>query len=71
MRKSWILSKGKSKIQMNNSKRKTKPELGKQIEELERRLRFMENFLETKGIFEEAEAYVEKDVQDMEDLPFN
>ncbi len=56
---------------MNNSKRKTKPELGKQIEELERRLRFMENFLETKGLFEEAEAYVEKDVQDMEDLPFN
>ena len=56
---------------MNNSKRKTKPELGKQSEELERRLRFLENFWETKGLLEEAEAYVEKDVQDMEDLPFN
>lgn len=57
---------------MNNSnKRKTKPELWKQIEELERRLQFMENFLETKGLFEEAEAYVEKAVQDMEDLPFD
>ena len=56
---------------MNNSKRKTKPELREQIEELERRLRFMENFLDTKGIFEEAEAYVEKSVQDMEDLPFD
>ena len=47
------------------------PELWKQIEELERRLRFMENFLETKGFFEEAEAYVEKAVQEMEDLPFS
>lgn len=57
---------------MNNSnKRKTKPELWKQIEELERRLQFMENFLETKGLFEEAEAYVEKAVQEMEDLPFD
>ena len=56
---------------MNNCKRKTKPELWKQIEELERRLRFMENFLETKGLFEEAKAYVEKAVQDMEDLPFD
>lgn len=57
---------------MNNSnKRKTKPELWKQIKELERRLRFMEIFLETKGLFEEAEAYVEKAVQDMEDLPFD
>ena len=71
MRKSWILSKWKSKIQMNNSKRKTKPELRKQIEELERRLRFMEKFLDTKGLFEKAEAYVEKSVQDMKDLPFD
>ena len=56
---------------MNNSKRKTKPELWKQIEELERRLRFMETFLETKGLFEEAEAYEEKSVQEIEDLPFD
>ena len=56
---------------MNNIKRKTKPELWKQIEELERRLWFMENFLEIKGLFEEAEAYVEKAVQEMEDLPFD
>ena len=56
---------------MNNIKRKTKLELWKQIEKLERRLRFMENFLETKGLFKEAEAYVEKAVQEMEDLPFD
>ena len=31
----------------------------------------MERFLDTKGLFEEAEAYVEKAVQDMEDLPFD
>ena len=31
----------------------------------------MENFLDIKGLFEEAEAYVEKSVQEMEDLPFD
>ena len=56
---------------MNNIERKTKPDLWKEIEEQERRLRFMENFLETKGLFEEAEAYVEKAAQEIEDLPFD
>lgn len=31
----------------------------------------MEKFLDTKGLFEKAEAYVEKSVQDMKDLPFD
>ena len=50
----------KQRFQMNNQERKTKPELWKQIEELEQKLRFMEKFLETKGLLVEAEDYVEK-----------
>ena len=47
---------------MNNQERKTKPELWKQIEELEQKLRFIENFLETKSLLLETEDYVEKDI---------
>ena len=47
---------------MNNQERKTKPELWKQIEELEQKLRFIENVLETKGLLLKAEYYVEKDI---------
>lgn len=56
---------------MNNQERKTKPELWKQIEELEQKLWFMEKFLETKCLFVEAEDYVEKAIQDTEELPFD
>ena len=31
----------------------------------------MEKFLETKGLLVEAEDYVEKAIQDMEELPFD
>ena len=71
MRKYQILSKEKQRIQVNNQERKTKPELWKQIEELEQKLRFMEKFLETKGLLAEAEDYVEKAIQDTEELPFD
>lgn len=49
-------------VQVNNQERKTKPELWKQIEELEQKLRFIKNFLETKGLLLETEDYVEKDI---------
>ena len=58
-------------VQVNNQERKTKPELWKQIEELEQKLRFIENFLETKGLLLETEDYVEKDIQDTDELPFD
>ena len=58
-------------VQVNNQERKTKPELWKQIEELEQKLWFMEKFLETKGLLVEAEDYVEKAIQDTEELPFD
>ena len=61
----------KQRVQVNNQERKTKPELWKQIEELEQKLRFIENFLETKGLLLEAEDYVEKAIQDTEELPFD
>ena len=61
----------KQRVQVNNQERKTKPELWKQIEELEQKLRFMEKFLETKCLFVEAEDYVEKAIQDTEELPFD
>lgn len=61
----------KQRVQVNNQERKTKPELWKQIEELEQKLRFIENFLETKGLLLEAEDYVEKAIQDTDELPFD
>lgn len=71
MKKSQILSTERQRVQVNNQERKTKPELWKQIEELEQKLRFIENFLETKGLLLEAEDYVEKDIQDTDELPFD
>ena len=68
---SQILFKGKQRFQVNNQERKTKPELWKQIEELEQKLWFMEKILETKGLLVEAEDYVEKAIQDTEELPFD
>lgn len=56
---------------MNNQGRKTKLELWKQIEELEQKLRLIENFLETKSLLLETEDYVEKAIQDMDELPFD
>ena len=71
MKKSQILSTERPRVQVNNQERKTKPELWKQIEELEQKLRFIENFLETKGLLLETEDYVEKDIQDTDELPFD
>lgn len=71
MKKSQILSTERQRVQVNNQERKTKPELWKQIEELEQKLRFIENFLETKGLLLETEDYVEKDIQDTDELPFD
>ena len=71
MKKSQILSAERQRVQVNNQERKTKPELWKQIEELEQKLRFIENFLETKGLLLEAEDYVEKVIQDTDKLPFD
>ena len=61
----------KQRVQVNNQERKTKPELWKQIEELEQKLWFMEKFLETKSLLVEAEDYMEKAIQDTEELPFD
>ena len=71
MKKSQILSTERQSVQVNNQERKTKPELWKQIEELEPKLRFIENFLETKDFLLEAEDYVEKAIQDRDELPFD
>ena len=71
MKKSQILSTERQRVQVNNQERKTKPELWKLIEELEQKLRFIENFLETKGLLLEVEDYVEKGIQDTDELPFD
>ncbi|MDO4475121.1 MAG: hypothetical protein Q4B75_10800 [Eubacteriales bacterium] len=50
---------------------KTKPELWRQIEDLQQRLRLLEDYLIQKGLLNEAEAFVEETLEKMEDLPFN
>lgn len=56
---------------MTNHEHVTKPELWKQIHDMERKLCFMERFLEEKGLLAEATEYVENSIQGLEELPFN
>lgn len=50
---------------------KTKPELRRQIMELERRIWIVERFLEDKGLLEQASQFVEKSLEEMEEIPFD
>ena len=61
----------KQKARMTNHKRITKPELWKRLHDTEQKLRFVERFLEEKGLLAEAIEYVENAIQDLEELPFN
>lgn len=56
---------------MTELQRKTKPELWRQIRELNQQLRFLEEYLMRKGLWEEAQAFVEKSFEEMEELPFD
>lgn len=56
---------------MTNQERITKPELWKQIHDMEQKIWFMERFLEEKDLLAEATEYVENSIQDLEELPFN
>lgn len=51
--------------------KKTKPELWKQIEFLEQKVYLLERFLAEKGLLSDAMEYVEKIVQELEELPFD
>lgn len=55
----------------NKSERKTKPELWKQIEALEKQIGLMEKILEENGLLEEATEYVENSLLNSEELPFD
>ena len=55
---------------MTEYRRNTKPELWKQIEDLEQKLRLMEDYLDSKGLLSEALEYIEKAIESMEELPF-
>ena len=50
---------------------KTKPELWRRIKDLEQQLWFLEEYLMRKGLWEEAQAFVTKSLEDMEELPFD
>lgn len=50
---------------------KTKPELWRQIRDLNQKLRFLEDYLMRKGLWEEAQEFVEKSLEEMEELPFD
>lgn len=50
---------------------KTKPELRRQIMELERRIWIMERFLEKRGLLEQASQFVEKALEEIDELPFD
>jgi hypothetical protein len=54
----------------NNNRRVTKPELKARINELEKRLMFIEKYLMEKGIYDEALEYVEEAIVAYEELPF-
>ena len=54
----------------NNSRRVTKPELKARINELEKRLMFIEKYLMEKGLYDEALEYVEEAIVAYEELPF-
>lgn len=55
----------------NKSVHKTKPELWKHIEALEKQISLMEKFLEENGLLVEATEYVENSLIDLEELPFD
>ena len=54
----------------NNSRRISKPELKERINELEKRLMFIEKYLMEKGLYDEALEYVEEAIVAYEELPF-
>ena len=55
----------------NNSRRRiSKPELKSRINELEKRLGFIENYITEKGLYDEALEYVEEAMEAYEELPF-
>ena len=54
----------------NNNRRVTKPELKARINELEKRLMFIEKYLMEKGLYDEALEYVEEAMKAYEELPF-
>ena len=53
-----------------NNRRVTKPELKARINELEKRLMFIEKYLMEKGLYDEALEYVEDAMVAYEELPF-
>ena len=54
----------------NNNRRMSKPELKARINELEKRLMFIEKYLMEKGLYDEALEYVEYAIAEYEELPF-
>ena len=54
----------------NNNRRVTKPELKARINELEKRLMFIEKYLMEKGLYDEGLEYVEEAIVAYEELPF-
>ena len=54
----------------NNSQRISKPELKSRINELEKRLGFIENYITEKGLYDDALEYVEEAMKAYEELPF-
>lgn len=51
--------------------RKTKPEMQKEIKDLTQKIDILERFLDEKGLLDEALAYVENTISDIEELPFD
>lgn len=69
--KSYILFKVMEENLMTEFQGKTKPELWRQIRDLNQKLRFLEDYLMRKGLWEEAQEFVEKSLEEMEELPFD
>lgn len=57
-------------MNQNDRTKKMKPELWKTIDELELQLRFLERYLEEKGLLAESRKYARDSIEDQEDLPF-
>ena len=71
MIKSYAIFRAMKEELMTELQGKTKPELWRQIGELDQQLRFLEEYLTRKGLWEEAQAFVEKLFEEMEELPFD
>ena len=54
----------------NKNRRVSKPELKARINELEKKLMFIEKYLMEKGLYDEALEYVEEAIVAYEELPF-